>query len=82
MKPFNVAKRYGAKVLVGGTSLALSALTFAQTTPSNPADAGTALASLSGTTTAFGPYLFGLAVVATSIMLGVAWIKKARSAGR
>ena len=48
----------------------------------DPADAGAALATFSGTTTAYGPVLFGLAVVATGISIGISWIKKARGAAK
>ena len=48
----------------------------------DPATALVALQSFSGTTTGYGPVLFGLAVVATGIMIGVAWIKKARGAAK
>ena len=48
----------------------------------NPVDANAALSSLSGSITGFGPVLFGLALAATVIMIGVAWIKKGRSAAR
>jgi hypothetical protein len=48
----------------------------------DPADAGAALATFTGTTTAYGPVLFGLAVASTGIMIGVAWIKKARGAAK
>jgi hypothetical protein len=73
----NFANKHGAKVAVVGTVLAPM---LAHAT--DPADALTALSSFSGTTTAYGPVLFGLAVVSTGIMLGIAWIKKARGAGR
>jgi len=73
----NLAKKFGPQIAVVGAVLA-PVLAHA----SDPADALTALQTFSGTTTAYGPVLFGLAVVSTGIMLGVAWIKKARGAGR
>ena len=48
----------------------------------DPATALEALGTLSGTTTGFGPVLFGLALASTVIMIGVAWIKKGRGASK
>ena len=48
----------------------------------DPATAVEALGTLSGTTTAFGPVLFGLALASTVIMIGIAWIKKGRGAAK
>lgn len=70
-----------SKVAAAVASLAL-AVAVSPALAVDPATAGEALSSFSGTTTAFGPVLFGLAVVSTGIMLGIAWIKKARGAGR
>lgn len=78
MKLFKAARKYGARVVAGGAALAGAASSFAV----DPATAGEALSSLSGTTTAYGPPLFGLAVVATGIVLGIGWIKKGRTAGK
>ena len=64
----------------GVATLASAGGVFAQA--ANPADANAALSSLSGSITGFGPVLFGLALAATVIMIGVAWIKKGRTAGR
>lgn len=58
----------------GGSAMAQAA--------ADPATAQAALSSLSGTTTAFGPVLFGLALAATVIMIGIAWIKKGRGAAK
>jgi Mn2+/Fe2+ NRAMP family transporter len=60
----------------------MAAMTSQLAHATDPADAGAALATFSGTTLAYGPVLFGLAVAATGIMIGVAWIKKARGAAR
>jgi Ca2+/Na+ antiporter len=73
----NISRKYGPQVAVVGAVL-VPVLAHA----TDPADALTALQTFSGTTTAYGPVLFGLAVVSTGIMLGIAWIKKARGAGR
>jgi len=57
-----------------------SVSSFAQAV--DPATAQEALASLSGTTTGFGPVLFGLAVASSVIVIGIAWIKKGRGAAK
>jgi len=46
----------------------------------DPTDAVSALGSLSTTTSGMGPPLFGLAVVAVGILIGVKWIKRGRGA--
>lgn len=70
------------KIGAAGAALLVSGGAFAQTAPATFATPEAALTSLAGTATAFGPIMFGMAVIATGIMLGVAWIKKGRSAGR
>lgn len=52
----------------------------AQAQSADPATALAALSSLSGTTVAYGPVMFGLAITAVAIMIGIAWIKKGKSA--
>lgn len=73
----NLGRKYGPQIAAVG---AMVTPFLAHAT--DPADAGAALATFSGTTTAYGPPLFGLAVVGTGIMIGLAWIKKARGAAR
>ena len=63
---------------VGGGVLALGA--GAQAFAADPASAAEALASLSGTTTGYGPVMFGLAIATVGVMIGVKWIKRARGA--
>lgn len=46
----------------------------------DPTDALAAVQTLSASATGFGPVMFGLAVVATGIMIGVKWIKRAKGA--
>lgn len=46
----------------------------------DPTDALTAIGSLTGTSTSYGPPLFGLAIAVVGIMIGVKWIKRAKSA--
>ena len=66
-------------VLLGGLVAAVATMpAFAV----DPATASEALSSLSGSTTAFGPALFGLAVASSVILIGVAWIKKGRGAAK
>lgn len=74
----NLALKYGPSLSVAGGSLAVMASAHAV----DPVDAAAALATLSGTTTAFGPVLFGLALASTVIMIGIAWIKKGRGAAK
>lgn len=78
MKLFKLAKKYGprATASVGGVVASVSAFAV------DPETAALALSSLSGSTTAFGPPLFGLAVASSVILIGVAWIKKGRGAAK
>jgi hypothetical protein len=70
-----------ARNLVAGTAAGVSAgIASAQST--DPATALAALQTLTGTTDAYGPVMFGLALAATVIMIGVAWIKKGRGAAK
>lgn len=46
----------------------------------DPATALAALQTLSGTTAGFGPVMFGLAIVAVGIGIGVKWIKRGKGA--
>lgn len=46
----------------------------------DPVSAEAALSSLGTGTTAYGPILWGIAVVAVGIMIGVKWIKRGRGA--
>lgn len=80
MKVFNIARKYGARAAAGVAGVAASSLAMAQAT--DPATAGAALGQLSGSITAFGPPLFGLAVASSVILIGVAWIKKGRGAAK
>ena len=56
-----------------------TAAASAQTAPTTAVEA---LESLSGTATAFGPALFGIAVASSVIVIGIAWIKKGRGAAK
>jgi len=80
MKFRNIARKYGARVSAAGTGLFLSGVALAQAT--DPASPEAALATLTGKTGTYAPVLYGLALAATGVMIGVAWIKKARGAAR
>lgn len=78
MKFLAFARNTGARAALVVASVVAAAPAFAV----DPVDAQAALATLSGTTTAFGPVLFGLALASTVILIGVAWIKKGRGAAK
>lgn len=63
--------------IIAATAVA-SVSAFAQT--ANPTDAVAAVTSLQGSSTGFGPVMFGLAVTVVGIMIGVKWIKRAKGA--
>ena len=46
----------------------------------DPESAAAALTSLGTGTSAYGPIMWGIAVVAVGIMIGVKWIKRGRGA--
>lgn len=71
-------RKYGA----AGAALLASTGAMAQETFTTYATADAALTSLGGSTNGFGPVLFGLAVVSSVILIGVAWIKKGRGAAK
>lgn len=78
MKLFKQAQKYGAQIATGATGLALSGLAAAQSTgPATGVEAITALRAEMGN---YGPVMFGLAIVAVGVMIGVKWIKRARGA--
>lgn len=74
MKIRNLSRKFGPQLAVVGGSLAGAAYA------ADPADALTAVQSLSTSATGFGPVMFGLAVTVVGIMIGVKWIKRARGA--
>lgn len=77
-------KRFIRKYGAAGAALVASSAAMAQTDPTfvTYETAGAALTSLGGSTNGFGPVLFGLAVVSSVILIGVAWIKKGRGAAK
>ncbi|BEP50573.1 major coat protein [Variovorax sp. V116] len=68
-------KRF-AQIAAGAAGLAGSVSAFAV----DPATGLEAVSSLSGSSTGYGPVMFGLAVTVVGIMIGVKWIKRARGA--
>lgn len=80
MGKFNVKKAAAAAVAFAASAGSVMAQTApAITTYATPQDA---LDALGGTATGFGPILFGMAVISSGIVLGIAWIKKSRSAAK
>lgn len=63
--------------LASGASLAAFA---ANAQAVDPVSAAAALTSLGTGTSAYGPIMWGVAVVAVGIMIGVKWIKRGRGA--
>ena len=78
MKLFKQAQKYGAQVAAGATGLVLSGLASAQS--SNPTSGVDAVTQLQGAIAGYGPVMFGLAIAAVGVMVGVKWIKRARGA--
>lgn len=66
-----------AKFAAPAGLLGLASLSHA----ADPADAISAVTGLSTSSAGFGPVMFGLAAAVVGIMIGVKWIKRARSAG-
>lgn len=80
MDKFNLKKAIVATVAMAASVGSVMAQTApAITTYATPQDA---LDALGGTATGFGPILFGMAVISSGIVLGIAWIKKSRSAAK
>jgi cell division protein FtsX len=68
------------KVGVAGAVLALVGTAQAQIV--TYADPVLALTAVGDTAEGFAPIMYGMAVLVTGIMLGIAWIKKGKSVGR
>lgn len=68
-------KRY-APALAGGSALLASSMAHAV----DPADALTALGTLTTSQGGYGPVMFGLAIASVAVMIGVKWIKRGRGA--
>ena len=71
-------RTHGAKLGTAAGALVLSAAASAQS--SNPTSGLDAVAQLQGTIAGYGPVMFGLAIAAVGVMIGVKWIKRARGA--
>lgn len=78
MKLFKLARKYGARAVSSVGGLSIGGVVFAQAT--DPATALEAVQTLSGTMAGFGPVMFGLAIAAVGILIGVKWIKRSRGA--
>lgn len=73
-------RKYGAAGAALLASVAAQAQTVTPvTTYATPQDA---LQAVGASVDGFGPTLFGMAVLSSAIMLGIAWIKKSRGAGK
>jgi len=79
MDKFNVKKAFVASL---GLAASVGAMAQSAPTITTYADPQAALNALGGTATGFGPVLFGMAVISSGIVLGIAWIKKSRSAAK
>ena len=71
-------RTHGAKLGTAAGALVLSAAASAQS--SNPTSGVDAVTQLQGTIAGYGPVMFGLAIAAVGVMIGVKWIKRARGA--
>jgi hypothetical protein len=71
----NLAVKYGPRLGLVSVSV-LPMLAHA----ADPADALAAVGSLTTGQAAYGPVMFGLAIAAVGIMVGLKWIKRARGA--
>ena len=78
MNIISTVRTHGAKLGTAAGALVLSAAASAQA--SNPTSGVDAVTQLQGTIGNYGPVMFGLAVAAVGVMIGVKWIKRARGA--
>lgn len=78
MTLFEQARRYGAQVAAATGGLVLSGVAAAQS--SDPTTGVEAITQLRASIGDYGPVMFGLAIVAVGVMIGVKWIKRARGA--
>lgn len=75
-KGFVMNKKLALRLVAIHAGVLASASAFAV----DPATAIEAVTTLSGSSTGFGPVMFGLAVTVVGIMIGVKWIKRAKGA--
>lgn len=78
MNIVSTLRTHGAKLGTAAGALVLSTVASAQAT--NPASGVDAVTELQGTIGSYGPVMFGLAIAAVGVMIGVKWIKRARGA--
>ena len=78
MNIISTLRTHGAKLGTAAGALVLSTVVSAQTT--NPTSGVDAVTQLQGTIGSYGPVMFGLAIAAVGVMIGVKWIKRARGA--
>lgn len=78
MNLVSTLRTHGAKLGTAAGALVLSTVASAQAT--NPTTGVDAVTALQGTIGSYGPVMFGLAVAAVGVMIGVKWIKRARGA--
>ena len=78
MNIISTLRTHGVKLGTAAGALVLSTVASAQT--SNPTDGVAAVTALQGSIGSYGPVMFGLAVAAVGVMIGVKWIKRARGA--
>lgn len=71
-----LARKYGAKLSLAAAVASTASLALAE----DPVSASAALTQLQTDNSGFGPVMFGLALVATGIMVGVKWIKRGKAA--
>lgn len=74
-------RTHGAKLGTTAGALVLSTVaSVASAQSTNPASGVDAVTQLQGTIAGYGPVMFGLAIAAVGVMIGVKWIKRARGA--
>ena len=78
MNIISTLRTHGAKLGTAAGALVLSTVASAQT--SNPPDGVAAVTQLQASIGSYGPVMFGLAIAAVGVMIGVKWIKRARGA--
>lgn len=68
------------QIAATGVVTGLSLLATIPAMAADPTDALGAITTLSATNASYGPVMFGLAIAAVGVMIGVKWIKRARGA--
>lgn len=78
MNIISTVRTRGAKLGTAAGALVLSTVASAQAT--NPTSGVDAVTQLQSTIGSYGPVMFGIAVAAVGVMVGVKWIKRTRGA--